>query len=271
MSSKIFFSKKVKVITVILGLITEFGLGNIVHAALMDRGGGLIYDSVLDITWLQDANYAKTSGYVTPDDRDVTITYGAMTWAEAVEWVEDLNYFDATHNMTWSNWRLPTIDPINGSKITLTVQTDGATDGSYNVSAPGSVFAGSTASELAFMYFNNLENLALYSAGEATWKDEPQSGWSHQPKSGPFVNLDDSFGVYVTNTQEDLPDAPIDAWAFNFHTGLQSGFNGSIYANFAWAVADGDIAASAVPIPSAIWLFGSGLLGILGVSKRRRG
>ena len=32
-----------------------------IHAALWDRGGGLIYDDVFDITWLQDANYAKTS------------------------------------------------------------------------------------------------------------------------------------------------------------------------------------------------------------------
>ena len=28
------------------------------NAALYDRGNGLIYDDVLDITWLQDANYA---------------------------------------------------------------------------------------------------------------------------------------------------------------------------------------------------------------------
>ena len=33
------------------------------HAALYDRGNGLIYDDVLNITWLQDANYAQTSGY----------------------------------------------------------------------------------------------------------------------------------------------------------------------------------------------------------------
>ena len=32
-------------------------------ATLIDRGGGLIYDTVLNITWLQDANYAQTMGY----------------------------------------------------------------------------------------------------------------------------------------------------------------------------------------------------------------
>jgi hypothetical protein len=32
-------------------------------AALVDRGGGLIYDTTLDITWLSDANYAETDLY----------------------------------------------------------------------------------------------------------------------------------------------------------------------------------------------------------------
>ena len=36
---------------------------SVAQATLFDRGGGLIYDNVLDVTWLQDANYAKTSGY----------------------------------------------------------------------------------------------------------------------------------------------------------------------------------------------------------------
>ena len=30
------------------------------QAALVDRGNGLLYDNVLNLTWLQDANYAKT-------------------------------------------------------------------------------------------------------------------------------------------------------------------------------------------------------------------
>ena len=44
------------------------------QAALNDRGGGLLYDDVLNVTWLQDANYAKTSGY----DAD-----GRMNWTAA--------------------------------------------------------------------------------------------------------------------------------------------------------------------------------------------
>lgn len=41
------------------------------NAALFDRGNGLIYDSTLNITWLQDFDYAKTSGY----DTDGALTY----------------------------------------------------------------------------------------------------------------------------------------------------------------------------------------------------
>ena len=46
-------------------------VSGVAQAALFDRGGGLIYDDVLKITWLSDANYAKTNNY----DSD-----GRMNW-----------------------------------------------------------------------------------------------------------------------------------------------------------------------------------------------
>ncbi len=62
------------------------------HATLWDRGGGLIYDDDLDITWLQDANYAMTSGY----DSD-----GKMTWSKAMDWADQLEFGG------FYDWRLP--------------------------------------------------------------------------------------------------------------------------------------------------------------------
>jgi hypothetical protein len=62
------------------------------NAALFDRGNGLIYDDALDITWLQDVNYALTSGYVSD---------GKMIKAEAQTWVNNLSFGDT------SEWRLP--------------------------------------------------------------------------------------------------------------------------------------------------------------------
>lgn len=63
------------------------------QAALQDRGGGMIYDTTLDITWLQDFNQAQTSGY----DSD-----GFMSWTDANTWAQGLVY--GGHD----DWRLPT-------------------------------------------------------------------------------------------------------------------------------------------------------------------
>lgn len=38
----------------VFALVTESA-----QAALYDRGGGLVYDDVLNVTWLQDANYRR--------------------------------------------------------------------------------------------------------------------------------------------------------------------------------------------------------------------
>ena len=57
-------------------------------AELIDRGGGLIYDTCLDITWLQNPLWGQTQ---------------EQTWDEAKEWVEILVY------QGYSDWRLPSV------------------------------------------------------------------------------------------------------------------------------------------------------------------
>ncbi len=66
-----------------------FVFTSIAKAELLDRGNGLVYDDVMDITWLQNANYAGIT----------------MTWIEASKWAEDLNYNG------YVDWRLPESDP----------------------------------------------------------------------------------------------------------------------------------------------------------------
>lgn len=85
---KIFFS-----FFLLFAILTTFIFS--AHAALVDRGGGLIYDTVLQITFLQDANYANTTDYVNSDGD------GRMQWAEAVAWADNLVY------QGYSDWRLP--------------------------------------------------------------------------------------------------------------------------------------------------------------------
>jgi hypothetical protein len=84
----------------VAGLLLVFFSSGPVGAALWDRGGGLIYDDVFDITWLQDANLAMTSGY--DDD-------GLMIAAEAVAWADTLVY------QGYDDWRLPDAFNMDGS------------------------------------------------------------------------------------------------------------------------------------------------------------
>jgi hypothetical protein len=96
------------------------------RADLIDRGSGLIYDDVLDVTWLQDAQYAMTSGYA---------PLGRLTWNDANAWAEGLQYEDSVRGTVWNDWRLPTT--INNTNSL-----------GYD--------AGGVSSELAHMYYNNL-------------------------------------------------------------------------------------------------------------------
>ena len=71
-------------------MLLVLGVVGIANAALIDRGGGLIYDEDQDITWLQDANYG-----------------GHMDWDTAMTWADELEYYDPVRDVTWSDWRLP--------------------------------------------------------------------------------------------------------------------------------------------------------------------
>jgi hypothetical protein len=93
--------KKLLVFLCVMAII--LGTSTVARAALYDRGGGLIYCDILDITLLQDANYARTSGY-NPT--------GLMGQLDAIAWAENLV------NADYDDWRLPHILPINGVEYT---------------------------------------------------------------------------------------------------------------------------------------------------------
>lgn len=211
-------------------LITASGAAN---AVLVERlGGQAYYDTDADLTWLVDANYAQTSGY----DAD-----GLMTWATANAWAASLDINGVT------GWRLPDTIDVGNDGRTYTNFFQGV-DFGYNITAH---------SEMSNLWYNVLGNVPYFdTAGNSA---EPGWGLSN---TGPFINIQP--GNYWSAT-EYAPN-PTDAWFFVMNYGYQSN-DYKVAGYYAWAVQSGDV--SAVPVPATVWLFGSGLLGLLGVARRR--
>ncbi|WP_442498540.1 hypothetical protein [Methylobacter sp. sgz302048] len=221
------------------------------HAALIDRGNGLLYDDMLDITWLQDANYAKTSGY------DVD---GKMEWSRATAWADNLVYGG------YSDWRLASNTPINGSSFNYTLKYDGSSDRGYNITSPYS--------ELAYMYYANLDLKSSFSTSATSQEDYgifgngTYNGTNIISFGQNDVGLVKNLQAYYYWSGTNVPNSAY-VWAFNNANGDQI-YSDKTKQFYAWAVRDGDVAgsASAVPVPAALWLFSSGLLGLMELKRR---
>lgn len=218
------------------------------QATLYDRGSGMIYDDVLDVTWLQDANYAYTTSYTTSAGRDISATGGLMTWGESVEWASQLSFAG------FNNWRLPHVKPINGTHFVYDVSYDGTTDFGEHISSPQS--------ELSFMYFVNLGNSSVH---DSLFGCGPIASSSCLTNTGLFDNLE-SYN-YWSGTEVEYDN--FFAWSFNSQHGIQTLYDGKPNEFYAWAVHEGDIAA--VPLPSALLLFSSALIALPRLAKKQHG
>lgn len=71
--------------------------------------------------------------------------------------------------------------------------------------------------------------------------------------------------VYWSGTEV---NSGFSGWSFNFFDGSQSAMFVINGGHVSWALHDGNVGA--VPLPAAVWLLGSGLLGLIGISKRKK-
>jgi hypothetical protein len=145
-----------------LSLVSLFALGTgVSNATLIDRGGGLIYDDVLNVTWMQDALYAATMG---------ASSNGRLTYGDAMNFASNTVYYDSVRNTYWDDWRMPRT--IN-SPTSLGYDTTGLS------------------SELAYMYYINLGYAPNY--GHDPSLPSPTSN-----NYNPFINL--TYRAYWSET-----------------------------------------------------------------------
>jgi hypothetical protein len=184
-----------------------------------------------------------------------------MNWTTANTWAANLVYGD------YSDWRLAINSPVNGESFNINYASNGSTDNGYNITSPYS--------DLAYMYYVNLD-LKGYSdtAGNAqsNWGifgngiiNDINSSRSGQNNVGLVLNLQND--TYWSNSE--YAPLPESAWRFDVFAGYQGVYAPKVNVYHAWAVRPGDVAASSVPVPAAVWLFGSGLIGLVIVTRRK--
>lgn len=261
------------------------------HAALYDRGNGLVYDDVLNITWNKDTNLLKTlasasgnaanfvqqiiaasngkiydgnnGGDRALDSNDFSIAPNgaSMTWWGAHGFVD---YLNSSQYQGYSDWRLPSISPINGTTFNRSFSYSGSTDVGQNIT--------SSASELAYMWHVNLHlpDRYLPNGGlNPAWSNS--TGFFLNFADAANANADDSFifGGNQTLWAELKPNTNAQPSTFWLHLGSQSIGDSERYPGVgAWIVRTGDVAT--VPVPGAVWLFGSAILGFAGLNRRIR-
>lgn len=217
------------------------------NAALESRLGGLaVYDTDRNITWLANANLAVTETFGVSG---INANNGTMNWYTAQSWIGAMN---TSNYLGYHDWRLPT---VAGSSI---CNWDGSGLGcGYNVNT--------SYSEMAHLFYDELGNKAIYSSA-GVYQD---SGYglvddpANPNDESLFTNLQSRS--YWNGTM--YADIAGFAWEFNFGNGGQSRSTTDGSTLFALVVRPGDIGA--VPVPAAAWLLGSGLLGLIGVARRK--
>ncbi|MBS4050890.1 MAG: hypothetical protein KGZ69_06770 [Methylomonas sp.] len=274
---------------ILLAVGTLFSLNS--QAALYDRGNGLVYDDVLNATWSKDTNLLKTlanasgnsinylqqiitasngkvyDGYNGGDHTLTLNDFGvhpngnvvSMTWWGAHGFID---YLNSTNYQGYNNWRLPSLSPINGTNFNTNSSYNGATDAGYNITSP--------TSELSYMWHINLHLPDSYLPN-----GQLNPAWTNT--TGYFLNFADAANANASDSftfggnqkfwTELVPNPNAKPSMFYIFYGAQTiNESESSPGVGAWIVRSGDVAP--VPVPGAIWLFSSGLLGVLGLKRR---
>jgi hypothetical protein len=107
-----------------------------------------------------------------------------------------------------------------------------------------------TSSPMGDLFYNQLGVSAYNSIATST-----------NPNYNLFTNVQ-SYYYWLGSEYAPIPNI---AWIFNTNIGYQGNLNKGNQL-YAWAVRPGDVAA--VPVPGAFWLFGSAMVGLMGLKRR---
>jgi len=244
-------------------------------APYSSAGQSLVYSSVSDVTWTGDANLLCS--LITSQGYNNVVN--AIIAASPVI-TDTPNYYDGSYN----NYDGENSRPYSG--------TYSITAGDFSANGLVSWFgaqafvgylntinyAGSqqwalpsaganpqggfnqTGGQFGQLYYNELDALAYPGTNGSDYGILHDGSYETYGNAGPFANAQTS--TYWSGTE--YAPSPESTWVFNTDIGVEH-TPSKLARLYAWAVSPGQV--SAVPVPGAVWLFGTGLLGLLGLKR----
>jgi hypothetical protein len=224
------------------------------------NGVNLVYDNVTNLTWTKDANLLGSletaQGYTnlvnaivaaSPVIKDTANLYDTSSYS-GYHTVSAADFSSTSLGLaSWFGAQafMGYLNSINygGSNQWALPSAGSNPDIGYN--RTGTAFGELFYSELGGTIVNPIPNTA-------TFDNEQAYAYWLGTEYAPIPNTE--FAPF-----------PEDAWGFRTSDGGQV-INSKDRPFYAWAVSPGEV--SAVPVPGAVWLMGSGLLGLLSLKRR---
>lgn len=180
-----------------------------------------------------------------------TLALSTSANAALIERLGGMAYYDDVHNLTWLASTSGPLQWADADFYVSNLNVGGITDWRLpNFDPDCSGYCSTPSEELGVLFYDVLGGVA----------NTPISV-THNTNYDLFSALQD--GRYWTS---ESPNVTFSG-GFDFSNGSKfTWYADSLY--YVLAVRSGDV--SAVPVPAAAWLFGSGLIGLVGVARRKR-
>ena len=233
--------KKIVVLSTGLAIL---GMAGMAQATLTTIGTATYNNSDYNLIWDDDNNGNSVVWLDYTNDQGILSTQNI--WVDSLQ--QNLTYnIDAAYSVSWDDdWRL-------GSTVDGAWQygDDGTTTGGFNI----------TSSEMGHLFYEELGNL-----GYRDTNGTRQLGYGLQ-NTGAFEHLIEDW--YWSGTE--YATDPNGTWSFYMNTGYQY-VNHQYNQGYGLALRNGHVsAADPVPEPATMLLFSTGLVGLAGYRRKRKG
>lgn len=172
---------------------------------------------------------------------------------------------------------------LQGAALSLLLAAGSANATLVSYTITGSLYSGTTYNDFGLVDGDTITAIAVFDDSEFTGTGT--TGLMDMSTSGYSLTIDVNGTIYtVSNDVSMAPKLQLNAFnVYDLDYLANAGVNGALYSfNSSFSNFDdfdsnygvygywGPAVPSAVPAPAAIWLFGSGLIGLAGVVRRRK-